>query len=153
MKKFQLGSSIFLLIFGILFCVEARKLPMGRITKPGPGFFPFWLAVSMVMVSLALIISGGRKDVKGSLAYKGLWEGLKWEKAFFTLVALLLYAFFLEWLGYCIATFVLIFYLFSAIGGLRWWAGVIGSILTSLLTYMLFRLWLEVQLPKGLWGM
>ena len=153
MKKSQLGSSVFLLIFGIVFCLESRNLLIGPITRPGPGFFPFWLGVSMIIVSTALIIKCSRESLNESLAYKGLWKGLTWRKPFFTLVALLLYTFFLEELGYCISTFILIFFLFYAIGGLKWWVGAIGSILTSFLTYMLFKLWLEVQLPKGLWGM
>jgi hypothetical protein len=30
---------------------------------------------------------------------------------------------------------------------------VFGSVFTSFLTYGLFKLWLQVQLPVGLWGM
>jgi len=28
-----------------------------------------------------------------------------------------------------------------------------GAVVTSFITYALFKLWLQVQLPVGLWGM
>jgi len=151
MKRYQIGSAVFLLLFGAIICWEARKLDMGRIVKPGPGFFPFWLGMAMVIVSLALIIQFRRAKAEGPTP--GLWKGLRWEKILYTLSALLFYAFFLEFLGYIIATFLLMFFLFRAIEGQRWSVVIFGSIVTSLVTYSLFKLWLQVQLPVGLWGM
>jgi putative tricarboxylic transport membrane protein len=152
MRKGQIGSSIFLLFIGIFFFIEAQKFPIGRLTRPGPGFLPFWLGISMMIVSLALVIrSILKKD--DSLPHENLWKGLKWHKIILTTIALLLYALVLESIGFSISTFVLIFFLFCVIGEMSWWGGAIGSILTSFLTYALFRQWLEVQLPKGLWGL
>lgn len=152
MRKGQIGSSIFLLIIGIFFFVEAQELPIGRVTRPGPGFLPFWLGIAMMVVSLALVIRS-ISNKNDFLLRESLWKGLKWHKVILTIVVLLLYALFLESIGFCIATFVLLFFLFRVIGELSWWWGAIGSILTSFLTYTLFRQLLEVQLPRGLWGL
>jgi fumarate reductase subunit D len=46
----------------------------------------------------------------------------------------------------------LMFFLFRAVEPQRWSVVIAGSVVTSLFTYILFRLWLQVQLPMGLWG-
>lgn len=152
MKRYQVGSAIFLLILGIYTCFEARKLEIGGISRPGPGFFPFWLGSALVVVSLALVIKLGREKVHQYLPSKGLWKGLDWEKILLSLVALLLYGFVLESLGYCIATFLLMSLLFGPIGAQKWWVAIAGSIITSFFSYLLFRLWLQIQLPIGVFG-
>lgn len=151
MKRYQIASAVFLLLFGAMICWEARKLDMGRIVKPGPGFFPFWLGIALVIVALALIFQFRRGKPEESIPGPG--KGHRWEKILYTLGALLLYAFFLESLGYILATFLLLFFLFRVIDTQKWGVVVFGSILSSFITYALFKLWLQVQLPVGLWGM
>jgi len=153
MRRYQLGSALILLIFGLLVSYEATKLVIGKIGKPGPGFFPFWLGVALIIVSFCLLIKFSRSKGDPSLPSKSIWQGVYWGKIVFSLIALFLYAFFLESLGYTIATFLLMFFLFRAIGTQRWLTAIGGSVITSLFTYSLFRLWLQVQLPKGLWGL
>lgn len=153
MKRYQIGCALFLLFFGFFICWQARKLEMGRIVKPGPGFFPFWLGAALIIVSLALVYHFLWKKTDLSHSSQELWKGLRWEKVLFSGVALLLYAFFLESLGYILTTFLLMFFLFRAIEAQKWPVVIFGSVVTSFITYTLFKLWLQVQLPRGLWGM
>lgn len=150
MKRYQVISASFLLFFGAIICWEARNLDMGRIVKPGPGFFPFWLGFSLTLVAAALIIHHRRKNPKEPA--QALWKGRQWNKIVYLLGALLLYAFFLEFLGYLIATFCLMFFLFRSVEKQKWSVVIFGSIISSLTTYLLFKVWLQVQLPMGLWG-
>lgn len=153
MKRYQISCALFLVLFGIFICWEARKLDMGRVVKPGPGFLPFWLGLALIIVSLALLFNYGRKKIDPSLSSQDLWKGLHWEKVLYSLVALLLYALFLETLGYILATFLLMVFFFRAIEPQRWFVAISGAVVTSFITYALFKLWLQVQLPIGLWGM
>jgi putative tricarboxylic transport membrane protein len=150
MKRYQVISAGFLLFFGAIICWEARKLDMGRIVKPGPGFFPFWLGLALIFVGVAIIIQLRR--AKAGEKTQGLWKELRWDKIIYILVALLLYAFLLEFLGYLIATFLLMVFLFRAVEKQKWSVVIFGSIISSLITYALFKIWLQVQLPTGLWG-
>jgi putative tricarboxylic transport membrane protein len=152
LKRHQIGCALFLVCFGIFICWEARKLDMGRVVKPGPGFFPFWLGLALIIVSLALLVNYGRKKIDPSLPSPDLWKGLHWEKVLYSSVALLLYALFLESLGYILATVLLILFFFRAIEPQKWVVVILGSVITSFITYFLFKLWLQVQLPRGLWG-
>ena len=153
MKRHQIGCALFLLLFGIFICWEARGLDVGRAVKPGPGFFPFWLGLALIIVSLALLFHSGRKKIDLSISSQDLWKGLHWEKVLYSLAALLLYALFLETLGYILATVLLMVFFFRAIEPQRWFVAIFGAVVTSFITYALFKSWLQVQLPKGLWGL
>jgi len=68
------------------------------------------------------------------------------------LAVLLAYTAFLEVLGFLLATFLLLLFLFRGIEPQRWVVSIGGSALTSFITYALFELWLKTQLPKGFIG-
>lgn len=153
MKSYQLGCALFLLGFGIFISWEARKLDYGRIGAPGPGFFPFWLGIALAVVSSLIGFRFARTEMGSSDRCLKLWKGIAWEKVLYSFIALLLYAFFLEVVGYIIGTVILLFFFFRVIGLQKWPVVIFGSMLTSFLTYAVFKLWLQVQLPVGLWGM
>jgi len=151
-RKYQLGSAIFLLLLGMGFAVEAHKLKLGRISRPDPGFFPFWLAVAFIILAGLLFIQVYRKRADSGSSESSLWDGAKWTKVLFSLLAMLGYALVLERLGYLLTTFILMSLLFRQVGSRSWRITILGSIGTSFFTYVLFKVWLQVQLPGGLWG-
>ncbi len=153
LKRYQIGCALFLFLIGIFVSWEGRGLDVGRVVSPGPGFFPFWLGLALIIVSLALLFHFGRKKVDPSLSSQDPWKGFQWEKVLYSSVALLLYALFLETLGYLLATVVLMLFFFRAIEPQKWVVVIPGSVITSFITYLLFKVWLQVHLPAGLWGM
>ena len=151
-KEYQIGSAIFLSLFGVFVALEALKLKLGKFSRPDPGFFPFWLGLALAVIGLVLLIQLSRRKSDSSTLKRGLWQGRHWDRVLYSLAAMLLYAFFLDRLGYLITTFLLMFFLFRIVGAQRWWVTTLGSVTTSLFTYLLFKVWLQVQLPQGLWG-
>ncbi|MGH8695604.1 MAG: tripartite tricarboxylate transporter TctB family protein, partial [Burkholderiales bacterium] len=69
-----------------------------------------------------------------------------------TLGALLAYALALEPVGFGVATFLLIVFLFRAIEPQPWLVALGGAAATVLACHVLFRVWLGVRLPPGPWG-
>jgi hypothetical protein len=63
-----LGSAAFLLFLGVFICWEGRKLEYGRILKPGPAFFPFWLGVAPIIFSAALVFQIAREKIGRSVS-------------------------------------------------------------------------------------
>jgi putative tricarboxylic transport membrane protein len=68
------------------------------------------------------------------------------------LLSLVLYAFFLERLGFVVTTFVLVSFLLGLVEGKYWVRsfGIAG--LAALGTFAIFELWLKIRLPKGIFG-
>jgi putative tricarboxylic transport membrane protein len=151
MRRYDLGSALFLVLLGLAGAVEARRLALGTLGRPGPGFFPFYLGLALCFVALTLVLRAARggKGKSGERPEAG--ERLQWWKVVATLAALFLYAVVLESLGFVVTTALLIFFLFRVIERHSWAVSVGGSILTAGFSYALFKWWLGVQLPAGLW--
>ena len=150
MRRHDLWAAVFLLLFGVLASVETRKLTIGELGRPGPGFFPFFLAAVLSIVSLALLFQSLR--IKSAKETTHRTEARQWGKVAWTLFGLVVYAFVLESLGFLLSTFFLMLFLFRAVDPLRWPVAIAGALTTSFLTYAIFKLWLQIPFPSGPWG-
>jgi len=68
------------------------------------------------------------------------------------MAALFVYTLVLESAGFVAATFALLVFFFRALERQRWLVAVASSLVTALVTYLVFKVWLNVQLPAGPWG-
>jgi hypothetical protein len=137
-----------LLVFGLVALEEARKLRLGTIARPGPGFFPVLLAAAFSVVCLVLLVTAWRvRDVARAPDAQ-----LAWLKIVAAMAALFVYAFVLERVGFVVATFALLLFFFKGLEGQRWTMALAGSLVTAFLTYLVFKVWLQVQLPAGPWS-
>jgi putative tricarboxylic transport membrane protein len=144
----KIGSVVCLVIAGIALW-QSVKVPMGSIRQPGPGFLPFWVGVILALLSVALWFQASfRKPAAEPVRFLS-GEG-KWTYVAAAGIALLIYTFLLEPLGFIISTFLLLIFLFRVIGKQKWWLGVTGSILVTFFTHLIFKVALKVQLPRGL---
>jgi len=142
------GLAIFL---SLLICAEAISQGIGKVRYPGPGFMPFLSGSALGVLGIILVI----KSIFGKSVRPGaarLWRGKQWGKVALTILALLLYAILLPRLGYLIATFSLTLFLFGVVAKPRLWVQVASALATSVASYVVFYVWLGVQLPKGLLG-
>jgi hypothetical protein len=151
MRRYDLISSLFFLLCGLLIAAGSLWMPVGRLGEPGPGFLPLFIGILMGILSIALFI---RSLSAGTAGEKTFWLDRKqWPKVLATTLALILYAFALRPLGFSLVTFFLLVFLFKVIGGLNWGTSIAGPVLTTSFFYLLFKVWLEVQLPVGPLGM
>jgi putative tricarboxylic transport membrane protein len=136
----------FFFFLGMAILWQGRHLEMGNLRGPGSGFFPNIVAVLMVILSLFLIIKR-RKGETESFSAKSAIQVL------IVFVLLLAYSFALEYLGFIIASFLLMAYLFKAFGGSKKWsAAVLYAVISVGLAYLLFDSLLEGNLPRGILG-
>lgn len=142
------AAAAVLLAFGLIALEEARKLRFGSIAKPGPGFFPVVLAAAFSLVCLVLLVNAIR--ARDAEAVSGV--RLAWPKIVATMAALFVYALVLELLGFVVATFALLLFFFKALERQRWVTALAGSLATAFVTYLVFKVWLNVQLPAGPWS-
>jgi len=149
MKKIDIYSSIFWFLFGAFITQSGYALGLGRPSNPGSGFIFFWMGLAMMALSASICIT---TMLRKSEAEKGksIWAEVRWRKIAGVLLALLLYAYILVPVGFLPSTGLLLIYLFKGIERQNWSVAILGAVLTTLIAYVVFDLWLGSQLPKGL---
>ena len=103
------------------------------------------------MFSIVLLIASLLKEnAEGKVS--SLWRGLEWYKVLLVLASLFVYALLLPKLGYLIATSALLILLFGIMKRQRLWIQVVSALIVASLSYLIFYVWLDVQLPRGIFG-
>ncbi len=149
MKSRDSFSSLFWLAIGAGVCYGGYDLELGTLRDPGSGFMFFWVGVIMMGLSLSIFVRALREKQEAS-EIKSIWSGVQWQKIVAVLIALFLYAYSFEILGFIPGTILLLVFLFKAIEPQRWSMAILGAVVSSLAAYVVFQVWLGCQLPKGL---
>jgi hypothetical protein len=148
-RRRDLAAAAVLLAFGLFAIIQALGLRFGTLAAPGPGFVPLCLAMALCLAGIGLIV----ETLRGTQAVTvTATAGARHFAVAGTLVSLLVYALVLEWLGFLLATFALLVFFFRTLQRQSWLVVVAGSLATSLLSYLVFKTWLGVNLPGGLLG-
>ena len=133
---------------GGLFVAGALQQGLMRRGVPGPGFIPFLCGLALIFVSLFVLIPAlTRKEKDESSDF--FPERGSFRKLLFALVALFAFGFAMEYLGYLLTTFLFMLFIARLMEPKAWWTSTLLALLTAVLSYMLFVVLLEVQLPKG----
>jgi putative tricarboxylic transport membrane protein len=143
-------SSLFWLAISIVVCVESMQGGVGSFMTPGPGFFPFWSALILGGLAMILAVTSFLRKEREKLTEQ--WIGVKWGKVIIVVASLLIYSLLLDTLGYLITTLGLMLFLFAVTGRSKMWSWLGSALLATLLSYLVFYSWLNVQLPKGKLG-
>jgi len=155
MKKYVRADGLIWVILGIGMCIGSIKLKLGNFHTPGPGFLPFLSGASLGIFGLILMFSttfvrlGNGEEAKQKRT-SVIWNWKKLINPFLTLLILFVYLLLLEPLGFVFTTFMCLLFLFKLSEPKKWLAPFVLSISTSILTYLLFSVWLQCQFPRGL---
>ncbi len=143
-------SSLFWVVCSLLIILGSLWLPLGELHNPGPGFLPLLVGVLMAILSTILLWQSVRiHKVQEALH---VLESRNLFKLIATFLAMLIYVPVFSLLGFLLATIPLMIFLFKAIGEMGWKISLVGGTLISLSIYVVFKVWLEVQFPIGVWG-
>jgi putative tricarboxylic transport membrane protein len=150
MKKMNFIGSVFWLMMGFLICEESWRINLGEFRNPGPGFLPFGAGLILAGLALVLLVTPLRgRDSEG----KAFWtERSRWLKISLTLASIFFYGFLLEPLGFLLMTFLIMGFLFRVIEPQRWRIVMAGAFFSAVGAYLIFEVWLKVELPKGFLG-
>ena len=143
----DLTSALFWLAIAIFVSLDSfTHLRLGTLRSPGPGFFPFWGGLLLGALALILLVRSLRlRERFGSVA-------IPWPALLLVLGALLGYLLFLETVGFVIVTFLFLLVLFR-FGKTGWIKSGGWAVIATTVAYVLFRFWLQVQLPRGPLGL
>ncbi len=151
LRKSDLVVAITWMILGILVMLGAYKLGIGSFLSPGPGMFPFFLGGILIGVSLPIfvyVLKDFRKQRKQEI---NIWQNVNFWKIAVIVIALLVYGIMLERLGFLLTAFLCLFFLFWTAGSKKLSRTLIFTIVTIILSYLLFVIALNVYMPSFPW--
>ena len=142
-------AGILLLILSVAAIVGSRDLVYKVEFSPGAGFFPFWLGVSLLILSLILltkntVLTSSAKEENPLPGKEALLRILSILGSL--LVGILLF----ERIGFLITMFVFVAFLLIVLEKYRWYSGILISLAMVFAVYGIFKIWLNVPLPLGL---
>jgi hypothetical protein len=149
MRRCNQAASILLLILSIAAIVGSRDLIYKVEFSPGAGFFPFWLGVSLMALSLILLLKNTvlKSAVKEENPLPGRGALLRILSILGSLlVGILLF----ERIGFLITMFSISAFLLIFLERYRWYSGILISLVMVGTVYGIFKIWLNVPLPLGL---
>lgn len=149
MLKCEKTVAIFWLLVSVIICLKSFNLGVGTTSNPGPGFMPLIAGAIIGLLGLVLFFQALRSKQRQKTEEESK-IGIKLYPMVPVLFILVAYSVSLKWLGYLLSTFSLVFFLIL-IGRAekKWGFVIVVTFLTTLLSYLVFCIWLQCPLPKG----
>ncbi len=147
MSQSPIMVSLFWLGFGIFITIFSYRLGLGRFNSPDSGLMSFLLGLILVLLSLYSLISSLFKKAGDRELPKEGGSRTQYGKIALVLIALFMYSFILEKLGFLLTTWIFLFLLFKSMGN-RWATTLIASTFTVFATYFVFTFF-GVRFPPG----
>lgn len=151
MAKKEWLVSLVLLLVGVACSIEALRLGLGTVRRPGVGFLPLLVGGCLSLLaffSLIIDIWAASKDKTREKFFIG---------SFGNVVAVVcclgVYLVVLPIAGYLLSTFLLFIFLFRTGGLKRWGFALMAAFLTASISYLLFGFLLNIRFPKGFLGL
>jgi putative tricarboxylic transport membrane protein len=149
LKKGDVISGAVLAALGVYIITQARAWDYYTLDGPGPGFFPFWYGVAMVVLSLLLMLNAARAESDGES------KGVDWPatgRAMMTWLAFALSVVLMNFLGFLISFALLSFFLVAVIFRRPFVTATVVAVVSALAFHLIFPVALSVSLPTGPFG-
>jgi len=134
-----------LILLGGVVIFDAVRLGIGWGTDgPKSGFFPFWLAVIMVVACGIIILQALRRSFREVFVTReqlGPVLQVFWPAAAMVLLT--------RFVGLYVASALYIGFYMRWVGRHSWFAVVTLSVAIPVITFFTFELWFLVPMPKG----
>jgi hypothetical protein len=147
-KRADILSSVILIgLFGFM-AWQAGQLDMVYRNSPGAGFFPFWLSLAALLVSAVILVGALLRPADADRPVQ--WpRGIGLQRIGGTLGGFVIYAWLITVAGFIISTTVYMLFVARLLGTHRWLPAAAVSVLTAVGLFVLFNVWLKMDLPTG----
>ena len=154
MEKSERVPGVFFLLISLFACQQAVGIGLGSFRHPGPGFLPFSAGALIGVLALWCLIQSmvPNESRKGEDSAEDVEEGLSRLKLVLVCLSLFAYTIAVSWLGFILSTFLFVLFIFCVVEPQRGWRIALNAILITVGNYILFVVWLRVNLPKGIFG-
>ena len=147
-KSADLWSGLALAALGIYIVAQASRWEYMGPEGPGPGFFPLWYGIAIVLLSAVLVLSSLRRKAVGG-------ERLPWRRIGRALLAWLAFALsvaLFKPLGFALSFALLCFFIVAVMYRRPLKVAALVAVASAAGFYAVFPLALGVSLPVGVLG-
>jgi putative tricarboxylic transport membrane protein len=145
MRTADLTTALILMAGGALVIWDSLRLGVGWGTDgPASGFFPFWLAVLLIVSCAAIALQAWRRTARVPFFTRE-----KLVPVLSTLLPATGFVVLTQFIGLYVATTAFMAFYMRWIGRYPWLAVVTVSVLFPLVTFVVFERWFLVPMPKG----
>ena len=145
MKRWERIAAISLFLIGVGGAIGAWQIGFGTFQAPGPGFFPFWLASLLALLSLVFFVRNLGEDV----IPVALWAKGSWIRPLKAACVMFVYVLLIGRLGF-ISSSALLFVAWLRIVEHSSWKTVALLVVGGTAGLYLFTSLLSISLPTGI---
>jgi len=153
MKKADRIFGIFCFGISLWLILEGMRWDYTTGFTPGPGFLPLWLGVVLGLLSLSLVYNSYKRKAAQD-DYKKIFPN---KHALFRVGLILLifagFAIVVETLGFELTTFIFVALILTVVEGYKIGKSIFYGVAFSGSLFLIFRYWMEIELPQGLLGL
>ena len=146
-KAVDLAVAAIIFAFGALVAYDSSRIG-AKWAEDGPqsGYFPFYIGLIICIASMVNFVFALRNK-----AYYGRsFVSVEQLKAVVSVAApTLFYVLLIQYLGIYVASTVFIAGFMVLLGKYRWFKAALVSVGVSVVFFVMFEVWFNVQLPKG----
>jgi len=139
-------AAIVFIAFGAVMAGGSYHLPYMSDSNPGPGLFPLWLSVILIVLSLVMLVTTRVRDAPLTKS------GGDFGKVSLVTLSLFVFAAVLDFLGLFIALLLLLAFLVKVVEDKGWKLSIGMSATCCTVCYLLFEVCLRVPVPHGILG-
>ncbi|HET9762538.1 MAG TPA: tripartite tricarboxylate transporter TctB family protein [Casimicrobiaceae bacterium] len=149
-RSAEIATAAIVLLFGLTFLYSSYKLGF-RWGSDGPqsGFFPFYVSLFLSIASLVTLIGGIRSKDRRSRERFANWSQLK--QVLSVLVPAGLYVLGIQLIGIYVSSAIYIALFMRWLGKYSWLRSVVLGLAVAVASFMMFEVWFQVPLYKGIW--
>jgi hypothetical protein len=146
-------TGIFLFGLGLAVFLKSLTYPLGTLRKPGGGLFPLIASVLLMGLSALLTLQAfWGKEVEKSSQSPFFPEKDTPRRILLGFAGLLVYRYLLPVIGFAASTAVFIFFLSRFLGKYSWVRSVVFAVITAVVSFYLFQVWLKIPMPMPYFG-
>jgi hypothetical protein len=150
-RTMEIVVSAIILAFGATFLYSSYRLGF-RWSSDGPqsGFFPFYVSFAIVLASLAILVrSIARHDAKSRQVFV---EWGQFKQVLSVLIPAAVFVLGIQLIGIYVASAIYIALFMRFIGKYGWLRSVVLGIAIAAVSFLMFEVWFQVPLFKGIWN-
>lgn len=135
-----------LLILALVCFIEGIRVWDGM---GGTGFMPALLGMIFALLAPGLLIARPTNQASPSIPWP---PKAGWRQIGLIFLCMVLYTLLLPWVGFLLGTTLFLTALVRVMGRVRRRYGLIFGLMVSIITYVVFKIWLNMPFPVGLLG-